>query len=108
MQVSESEWTDAEKKIAQSAFEQAYEQEIEALLKQVQQQVSTLETMNDLWQLHDFLSAKRHEVDGKYNFQYPALPFVFADLIKEGWLHLTDLEGLSQDKLSKIAALARM
>lgn len=108
MQVSEAEWTDAEKKIARTAFEQAYEQEIEALLKQVQQQASTIKALNDLWQLHDFLSAKRHEVDGKYDFQYPVLPFVFAGLIKEGWLHLTDLEGLSQDKLSKIAALAQM
>lgn len=106
--MSEAEWTDAEKKIARTAFEQAYEQEIEALLKQVRQQANTLKALNDLWQLHDFLSAKRHEVDGKYDFQYPALPFVFAGLIKEGWLRLTDLEGLSQDKLSKIAALARM
>lgn len=108
MQVSEAEWTDTEKTIARSAFEKAYDREIETLLKQVQQQASTLNALTDLWQLHDFLSAKRHEVDGKYDFQYPALPFVFAGLIKEGWLHLTDLEGLSQDKLSKIAALARM
>ncbi|MGV0024856.1 hypothetical protein [Phormidesmis priestleyi] len=108
MQVSEAKWTDTEKKIAQTVFDQAYKREIEALLKQVREQAGTIVEVGDLWQLHDFLSAKRHEVEGKYDYQYPALLFVFAGLVKEGWLHLNELEGLSQDKLSKVAALARM
>ncbi|NJM74095.1 MAG: hypothetical protein HC862_30640, partial [Scytonema sp. RU_4_4] len=53
----------------------------------------------DLWRLHDFLSARRHEVEGKYDYQYSVLLFVFAGLVKEGWLHLTELEGLDKDKL---------
>jgi site-specific recombinase XerC len=108
MQVSEAEWTDTEKKIAKTVFDKAYNREIEALLKQVREQASTIVELTDLWQLHDFLSAKRHEVEGKYDYQYSALLFVFAGLVKEGWLHLNELEGLSQDKRSKVAALARM
>ncbi len=108
MQVSEAEWTDSEKKIARSAFDNAYEREIEALLKQVQEQASTVVNLDHLWQLHDFLSAKRYEVEGKYDFQYSVLLFVFAGLIKDGWLHLDELEGLDKDKLSKVIVLSRM
>ncbi|AFY47626.1 hypothetical protein Nos7524_1759 [Nostoc sp. PCC 7524] len=108
MPVSEIEWTDIEKKIARAAFDQAYKREIEALLKQVQMEASTLVDLDELWQLHDFLSAKRHEIEGKYNYQYSALLFVFAGLVKDGWLHLNELEGLTKDKLSKVSALARM
>ncbi len=106
--MSEAEWTDVEKNIARTAFEQAYEREIEALIQQVRAEASTLTELGDLWQLHDFLSARRHEVEGKYDYQYSGLLFVFAGLVKEGWLHLSDLEGLGRDKLSKVAALARM
>jgi len=108
MQVSEAEWNDVEKKIARTAFEQAYTREVEALLKQVREQTKTLVKLSDLWQLHDFLSARRHEVDGKYDYQYSALLFVFAGLVKEGWLHVSELEGLNKDKLAKITSLARM
>lgn len=64
--------------------------------------------LGELWQLHDFLSAKRHEIEGKYDYQYSVLLFVFAGLVKEGWLHLNELQGLDKDKLSKVAVLSRM
>ncbi|HEY9692378.1 MAG TPA: hypothetical protein V6D15_09245 [Oculatellaceae cyanobacterium] len=108
MQTSEAEWTDIEKKIARTAFDKAYEREIKVLLKQVQKQASTLVDLGELWQLHDFLSAKRHEIEGKYDYQYSVLLFVFAGLVKEGWLHLNELQGLDKDKLSKVAVLSRM
>ncbi|MBW4469603.1 MAG: hypothetical protein KME45_04275 [Stenomitos rutilans HA7619-LM2] len=108
MQVSEAEWTDTEKIIARTAFDQAYAREIEALLKQVRDEASTIVELSDLWRLHDFLSAKRYQVEGKYDYQYSGLLFVFAGLVKEGWLHPTDLEGLSTDKLAKINSLASM
>ena len=108
MQVSEAEWTDTEKNIARTAFDKAHEREIEALIKRVREEASTIVELSNLWQLHDFLSAKRYEIEGKYDYQYSALLFVFAGLVKEGWIHLNELEGLNQDKLSKVSALARM
>ncbi len=106
--MSEAEWTDPEKEIARMAFDKAHEREVEALLKHVREEASTIVDLGNLWQLHDFLSAKRYEIEGKYDYQYPALLFVFAGLVKEGWIHLNELEGLNKDKLSKVAALARM
>jgi hypothetical protein len=108
MQVSDVEWSQAEKNIAKAAFEKAYEREMNTLIEQVRQKAGSIENLKDLWQLHDFLSAKRHDMDGKYDYQYPSLIFVFATLVKEGWLHLDELDGLAADKLMKVAVLSRM
>ena len=108
MQVSEAEWSNTEKKVATDAFDRAYKREIDALISEVRVQASALAQLDDLWSLHDFLSARRHEIDGKYDYRYSVLIFVFARLVKEGWLHLDELQGLDTDKLTKVAALARM
>ncbi|HEY9752140.1 MAG TPA: hypothetical protein V6C46_04270 [Coleofasciculaceae cyanobacterium] len=101
-------WSDAEKEAAQIAFNRAYEREIAALIQEVSTQAASIAALEDLWRLHDFLSARRHDVDGKYDYRYSVLVFVFSRLVKEGWLQLDELEGLEQSKVSKIAALARM
>ncbi|MTJ12756.1 hypothetical protein FJR11_09160 [Anabaena sp. UHCC 0187] len=108
MQVTEVDWSEVEKKVAKEAFDRAYQREINALLEEVRQRASTIVELRDMWQLHDFLSARRHEIDGKYDYRYSVLIFVFAGLVKEGWLDINELAGLQKDKLTKVAALARM
>ena len=108
IQVIEIEWSQTEKQIARQAFDKAYDREIRALIKEVQQQASQITELENLWLLHDFLSARRHEIDGKYDYRYSSLIFVFALLIKEGWLLKEALEGLNTDKRAKVAALSRM
>lgn len=106
--MTEVDWSEIEKKVAKEAFDRAYQREINALLQEVRQRAGTILELSDMWQLHDFLSARRHDIDGKYDYKYSVLIFVFAGLMKEGWLHIHELEGLEKDKLTKIAALARM
>ncbi|AFY42438.1 hypothetical protein [Nostoc sp. PCC 7107] len=108
MQVSEIEWSKTEEDIAKQAFEKAYQREIEAVIQEVQQRSKMMTQADEMWQLHDFLSARRHEIDGKYEYRYSVLIFVFARLIKEGWLHLNELQGLEKDKLTKVAVMTRM
>jgi len=108
MPVNEIDWSTTEQELAQAAFNRAYEREIQALIDAVNKRAGTITDLSEMWHLHDFLSAKRHEVDGKYDYRYPVLIFVFARLVKEGWLHLNELEGLAADKLAKVNALARM
>ncbi len=107
-QVSDAEWSKTEKEVAQQAFKRAYEREINTLIKEVCEQASAIAELDHVWQLHNFLSARRHEIDGKYDYRYSVLIFVFARLVKEGWLHLDELKGLNTDKLTKIAALTRI
>ena len=108
MQLTNAEWTETEEDIARKAFENAYKREISHLIDSVKNKATSLTEIEDMWHLHDFLSAKRREVDGKYDYRLPMLVFVFAGLVKDGWLSLSELEGLNSDKIAKISALARM
>lgn len=103
-----TDWSHTEQEIAQTAFNKAYEREIHALIQEVRERASRIVEVEEVWRLHDSLSARRHDIDGKYDYRYSVLLFVFARLVKEGWLHLNDLEGLAKDKLIKVAALSRM
>jgi hypothetical protein len=101
-------WSLQEQEIARRVFDLAYEREIAYLLQTVSAQAGAITEAKDVWRLNDFLSAKRHEVDGKYDFSYPYLIVVFARLVKEGWVQPQELEGLDPSKRAKIAALSRM
>ncbi len=108
MQVSDTQWSKTEEKIARNAFEKAHQRETTTLMQAVRQRATTLSELDDMWSLHDFLSARRHDLDGKYDYQHSVLIFVLAGLVKEGWLSLDELQGLEDNKLAKISALTRM
>lgn len=108
MAVYVEEWTGSEQSIAEKAFHSAYEREITALTQEVKHRSHAIEQVEDIWRLHDFLSARRHQIDGKYDYNYEMLIFTFAGLLKDGWLSADDLEGLARDKLAKITSLSRM
>lgn len=108
MQNLKDAWTSTEKDIAQEVFNRAYEREISSLIRDVREKAGAIAELDDLWRLHDYLSARRHEIDGKYEYDYSSLLFVFAELVRDGWLQLDELKPLSQDKLAKIAALTNM
>jgi hypothetical protein len=108
MQALDTDWSDTEKNVARNAFDKAYERELNSLMQSVREGSAHIEKPEDLWRLHDLLSAKRHEIDGKYDYRYSALMIVFAGLVKEGWLTIEELSGLESQKLAKITALSRM
>lgn len=106
--MSEINWSEREKQAAKAVFESAYQREIKSLMEEVKRKASEITEIDQVWRLHDFLSARRHEIDGKYDYDYSNLIFVFAQLLNEKWLSLEELQTLERDKLTKIAALARM
>ncbi|MBN1223805.1 MAG: hypothetical protein JXB23_11195 [Candidatus Aminicenantes bacterium] len=44
--------------------------------------------------------------DDKYDYRYSRLIFVYGRLLKEGWLNINELEGLDDDKMTKIKYVA--
>jgi hypothetical protein len=108
MPVTETQWSPTEEKIAKAAFDTAYRREVASMMAEVKRQAETATNPDELWKLHDFLSARRHDLDGKYDFRDSMLVFVFAQLVKEGWLEIGELEGLSREKIAKIKALTIM
>lgn len=95
-------WSKGEKAVARRAFEQAYAREISALAEEVRRRAKNIAEPSDIWTLHDFLSRERRATDDKYDYRYSVLIFVFARLIREGWLSEAELEGLGEDKLARI------
>ncbi len=101
-------WTIEEQDLAQAVFDRALARDVETLIGDLRSRSAALENPEQLWQLHDFLSIRRHEIEGRFDFRLPGLLFVFADFVKDGLVSLEELEGLSADKLAKISAMARM
>lgn len=108
LMVSEVEWSNAEREIAHKALETAFQRESDMMVSLIREQSGKISCLDDLWKLHDFLSARRHDIDGKYDDSQSMFVFVFARLIKEGWLTLDELDGLDRAKVSKVSLMTRM
>ncbi|MGK7936017.1 MAG: hypothetical protein AB4206_09500 [Xenococcaceae cyanobacterium] len=108
LKTNEVRCSDKEEKIAKQALDTAYQREISALITAIRERASSITELEDLWYLHDLLSTKRHEIDGKYAYNSSTIVFDFARLVKEGWLNIDELKQLKPEMVSKISALARM
>jgi hypothetical protein len=100
-------WTAEEQQVARHVFEQAVSREVEALIETLRSEASSLRGPEQVWQFHDFLSIRRHQIEGRGDFCLDGLLFVLADLVKSGLASLEELDGLSIDKRAKIQAMAR-
>lgn len=107
-QVIESQWPTQERFVAQAALRVAQERKLGGpLVKTVRDTASQINSIDEVWHLHDFLSARRIDLDGKYDGQEDEILFVLAQVKREGWLLTGDLSGLESAKISKITALTR-
>ena len=97
-------WSKSEKAIARRAYDQAHDRELAALADEVRRRAQRITEPRHIWALHDFLTRKRKEIDQKYDYRYSQLVFVFARLIRDGWLSEDELAGLAEERLAKIRA----
>lgn len=100
-------WSAAEQVVAREAFERAYGRAVEKLVATVRSRAGELHSADSVWQLHDFLSIERHTIEGRFDFRFEGLLFVFASLVKDQLLQVEELSGLESEKLAKITAMAR-
>ena len=99
-------WTDQEHAIARIAFEAAYGRALVSLINDIQLKAAVLDSAGSLWQLHDFLSIQRHGIEGRFDFRPQAILFLFASLVRDDLLDLSELTGLEPGKLAKIRAMS--
>jgi len=99
-------WSKTEKEVARQAFKRAYERECKELSNKVKDMANTAINPDDIWELHDFLTEKRKEIDEKYDYRYSVLILVFGRLLREGWIELDDIKGLDEDKISNFKNIA--
>ncbi|MEB3333688.1 MAG: hypothetical protein VKP70_01740 [Cyanobacteriota bacterium] len=99
-------WTPQEQAIAREAFDRAHGRAVSDLISKVKGHASGVGSVDGLWQLHDFLSTQRHDMEGRFDFRLEGILFVFASFVKDGLLSVEELAGLEPDKLAKIKAMS--
>jgi glycyl-tRNA synthetase beta subunit len=106
--MNQDKWSKKEKTIARTAFDKAYEKECFQIIEKLKKKAFKLSDPEDIWDLHDYLSEIRKEIGEKYDYRYSVLILVFAKLIKQQWLNIEDLEGLSSDKIDRIKSIVSL
>jgi hypothetical protein len=97
-----TEWTHAEKKIARRAFESARALVLAKTLAEFKAKAAAASTVDDMWAVADYLRQQGRDLDDLLDYRYSVLTLVFGRLIDLGHLQLSQLAGLSPDKLDEI------
>lgn len=100
--MSDSKWTDKEKKIARRAFDAALQRERAGLLAEFKQRALAANDFDDLWTIQRYLEAAQRELDSKYDYRYSQLERVFAMLLRDKCITEGELHGLAEEKLAVI------
>ena len=100
-------WSPAEKAIARKVYEAALKQELEAIVRETNENATKIKQVSEVWDLVDHLNQRRMEIDREYDYRYSVLPEVFGNLIRKGRVREEDLRGLGDDKLDYIQAYSK-
>ncbi len=98
-------WSSNEKKFARNLFDLAYKREIEELKRTVFEKATQIQSDEDIWELHNFLTERRDEIDEKYNYRYSRLIVVFGILLREKYIFENELDGLDKEKVQVIKSI---
>ncbi len=101
-------WSQKEKSISRAAFDKAYRNECDDIIRTLRRKLGSLSEPKEIWELEDYLYEKRKEIDTKYDYRYSVLIHVFGRLVREGWITTDDLKGLEEEKIRKIQIIANM
>ena len=71
--MSELKWSGTEKAIARRAFDLALGREFDEIIREVKRQAANIEERSSLWDLEDYLTRSRKEIDRKYDYRYSVL-----------------------------------
>ena len=100
-------WSRSEKAIARSAFDVALNRELHTVMQKAKQMASQINEPSELWELEQYLTQRRKEIDRKYDYRYSQLTHVFGRLLYEGRVNEEELSGLREDKLKPIRSVAK-
>ena len=100
-------WSRSEKTVARAAFDAALKRELQTVMQEAKQRASRMNEPSDLWELEQYLTQRRKEIDRKYDYRQSRLTDVFGRLLFEGRVSEQDLTGLGEEKLKTIRSLAK-
>jgi hypothetical protein len=99
-------WSQAEKKVARTAFDLALKRELGKVMVEVKKRAEKIKQPPDLWNLEHYLTECRKRIDRKFDYRYSVLIQVFGELLHRGQIREEDLRGLGEDKLAAIRRFA--
>lgn len=102
MKSSNTEWSNAEKKIARRTFEDALEKALAAAVADFKARAAAVSTPLEMWAIGDDLHRQRREIDRMFDYRYSQLTWVFAELIHNGFMDEAALAGLAEPKWADI------
>jgi hypothetical protein len=100
-------WSRSEKALARKAFDAALGRELHEVIQEAQKMANQIKQSSDLWDLEHYLTARRKEIDRKYDFRSSRLTDVLGRLLYENRLGEEDLRGLREDKRKAIRSFAK-
>jgi len=100
-------WSRSEKAIARQAFDAALKRQLHELMQESKETAGRIKQPSDLWDLQEYPTQRRKEIDHKYNYRYSHLTQVFGRLLYETRVSEEELRGFSEDKLTTIHSLAK-
>jgi flagellar biosynthesis/type III secretory pathway protein FliH len=96
------EWTSAEKKIAQRAFEAARVAVLAEAFAAFKAKAAAASTIDEMWDLVNEFRQRRRDMEELLDYRYSVLTLTFARLVVGGYLDEEQLKDLSEDKLAEI------
>src|ERR1700693_6444060 len=76
-------WSRSEKAIARQAFDAALNRELHELTQEAKQIAGQIKQPSDLWDLQEYLTQRRKEIDQKHNYRHSHLTQGFGRLFYE-------------------------
>ena len=101
-------WSRSEKAIARKAFDAALKRELHEVMEEAKQKASQIKEPPDVWKLERYLTERRKEIDGKYEFRSSRLTQTFGRLLCDRRFSENELRGLGEDKLKAIRSCAKV
>jgi len=100
-------WSKSEKAIARIAFDAALKRELQEVILEAKKMANQIKEPVDAWDLEQYLTERRNEINRKYDYRYSQLTHVFGRLLYEGRVSEEELGGLREDKLKPIRSFAK-
>jgi Photoprotection regulator fluorescence recovery protein len=100
-------WSRSEKAIARKAFDAALKRELHEVMQETKKMANQINEPDDLWDLEQYLTERRKDIDRKYDSRGSRLKDVLGRLLYENRLGEDDLRGLREEKMKSIRSFAQ-
>jgi len=103
----EMQWSGSEKSVGRRAFKDALKRELDDVIEEAKRRMESVTLPDELWDLQEFLTRRRNQIDAQFDFRYSVLPMVFATLLRQKKISASELEGLSEEKIEFVRCMAK-